>query len=333
MNFEWFKQAKKGLMIHWGLYSVFGGQYNGKQSCNYAEWIQSYFRIPNSEMKEISKLFNPIKFDADSWVKFAKDNDFDYIIFTAKHHDGFAMYNSKVDSYNICQMSLYKKDIVQELSEACKKFNIKFGVYYSQDLDWNEKNGGGYKTPVIDCAGTSWSNNWDFDDCDKDFNEYFYRKSLPQIKELMTMYGEISIAWFDIPFTLSESQSKEIYDLVKKYQPKCLINSRLGNGVYDYVTFGDNEIPNSENELAEINSGANDLNGIKKSPYGLYEVCCTTNQSWGYTKNAKWKSINELRNSLAKANKLNINFLVNIGPNEFGEFPNKAKELLEALKI
>lgn len=327
-NFDWFKNAKYGLFIHFGLYSSLGGEYKGKRCDNYAEWIQSYFRISNAEMLDIAKKFNPLKFDAYKWVTFAKENGFQYIVFTAKHHDGFAMFNSKISDYNIVTQTPFKRDILKELSEACKKEGIKLGIYYSQDLDWHEKNGGGYNTLPIDCAGTSWTNDWDFDNNEKDFNLYFKEKCLPQIKELMTGYGEISIAWFDIPFTLTKSQSEEIYNLVKRFQPNCLINSRLGNGKYDYVSFGDNEIPTSKDSLCNINSNDNEINGIKYSKSGLYEVCQTLNQSWGYTKYPKWKDLKSLKCNKELCEKLKINYLVNIGPDGDGCFSPKAKEIL-----
>ncbi len=327
-DYMWFKKAKYGLFIHFGLYSLLGGEYNGEKSCNYAEWIQSYFRISNSEMLNIAKKFNPKNFDAEAWVNFAKECGFKYIVFTAKHHDGFSMFDSSVSDYNVVKQTSFNRDILRELADACKKADIKLGVYYSQDLDWHEKDGGGYNTLVVDCAGSSWTNDWDFDNNGKDFNKYFTNKCLPQIKELMTNYGEISIAWFDIPFTLSKSQSEEIYKLVKQYQPNCLINSRLGNGKYDYVSFGDNEIPSSKEQLQKINSLDNDINGVKQSQFGLYEVCQTLNQSWGYTKYPIWKDLKQLRNNKEKCEDLKINYLVNIGPDGDGTFPTEAKEIL-----
>lgn len=327
-NINWFKNAKYGLFIHFGLYSSLGGEYNGEKSCNYAEWIQSYFRIPNAKMEEIANKFNPHLFDAEHIVKFAKQCGFKYIVFTAKHHDGFAMYNSKVDNFNIVNASPFKRDILKELSIACKKHDVKLGIYYSQDLDWHEQHGGGYNTPNTGCAGTSWTNNWDFDNNSKNFDIYFNNKCLPQLKELLTNYGEIATMWFDIPFTLTHTQSQQIYNLVKKHQPGCLINSRLGNGLYDYVVFGDNEIPNSKEELLNINSSNNEINGIKPSPNGLYEVCQTLNQSWGHTKHPVWKSLESLKLNKEKCDSLGLNYLVNVGPNENGEIENTAKEIL-----
>ena len=325
-NFYWFKN-KKGLMIHFGLYSTLAGEYNGEPSCNYAEWIQSYFRIPNKEMEKIASDFKPINFNADEIAKFASDNNFSYIVFVTKHHDGFALFNSSVDNYNLYTYN--KRDLLEELSIACKKHNIKLGIYYSQDLDWHEPNGGGFTKPVINCAGTSWCNNWDFTNEDKDFNEYFYRKSLPQIKEIMTNYGEIAIAWFDIPFTLSKKQSKEIYDLVLEYQPNCLINSRVGNGEYDYVSFGDNEVPNSIEELNTITSNDNDIDGVKKSKNKLYEVCSTLTQSWGYTKFPRWKDATKLKSVIKKVDELGINILINISPDGTGAIDEHTKNLIK----
>lgn len=148
-NNHWFKDAKCGLIIHFGLYSLLGGEYKNYKMQSYCEWIQSYARIPICEYEKLLKIFNPTYFNAEEIVKFAKKHGYKYIIFTAKHHDGFCMFNSKYDSYNISNTP-YKKDIVKQLSDMCKKYQIKFGLYYSQDLDWHEKNGGGYNCENLD---------------------------------------------------------------------------------------------------------------------------------------------------------------------------------------
>lgn len=147
----------------------------------------------------------------------------------------------------------------------------------------------------------------------------------------MTGYWEISVAWFDIPFTLTKLQSEQIYDLVKKYQPNCLINSRLGNGKYDYVSFGDNEIPASKKALYNINSSDNEINEMKHSEFGLYEVCQTLNQSWGYTKFSKWKDLKDLKHNKNLCENLQINYSVNIGPDKDGCFSSEAKDILVKL--
>lgn len=333
-NIKWFKEAKYGLMLHFGLYSMLGGVYKGKRSDYYSEWIQSYCAIPNEEMEKLAKSFNPIYFDADEWAKFAYDCGMKYVVITTKHHDGFALFKSEADSYNCNDFSAFGRDIIGELSAACYKYGLKFGIYYSQDLDWHEKNGGGYLTEPVGCAGVSWDNSWDFPNKDEKNFEITYRnKILPQIEEIMTKYGEISLAWFDMPMTLTSEQSEEIYNLVKKHQPSCLVNSRLGNGKYDYVSLGDNEIPSEFSEVNDKEIDYNSIEGFKPSPYGFYESACTLNDSWGYnTWNHNWKSAKEIYENKKRLNALGINYLINIGPDHLGRFPIEAQEILRGAR-
>ena len=245
---EWFKQAKFGLFIHWGLYSVIGGEWKGKRTVGYGDWAQQVFRIPIKEYERLATIFNPTYFDAEEWVKLAKNAGMQYIVFTAKHHEGFAMFHSKVDKFNIVDATPFKRDVVKELAEACYKYGLKFGVYYSQEIDWHERNGGGWTRGETASAGNIvkcyWVNNWDFPEDDKkDFSQYFNEKSKLQVKELLTNYGELSILWFDTPHTIKLEQSKELFEMVKKYQPNCLMNSRIGNGMGDFRSMKDNQIP------------------------------------------------------------------------------------------
>lgn len=143
-NKTWFKNAKFGMMIHWGLYSLPAGEWKGKRMEDIGEWAQQYFRIPNAEYHKLASVFNPILFDAEEWVKLAKDAGMQYMVFTAKHHEGFAMYHSKVSKFNIVDATPFGRDVLAELAEACYKHGLKLGLYYSQDLDWSEPNGGDY---------------------------------------------------------------------------------------------------------------------------------------------------------------------------------------------
>ena len=325
-NIEWFKNAKFGMMIHWGLYSLLAGEYRGQQSSAYAEWIQSKFQIPNEEYGQLAKAFNPVYFDAEEWVCLAKECGMSYLVVTTKHHDGFAMYHSKVDSYNVYDATPFHRDVVGELSAACKKHGLKFGIYYSQDLDWHDPNGGGYLSNHIETAGTTWDNSWDFTG-EKNFEICFRNKILPQIEEIMTQYGEICTAWFDMPMTLSVEQSQEIYDTVKRLQPNCLINSRLGNGTYDYVSLGDNEIPEKIEENTQENLDYNSVDGFKPSPYGLY---ATMNHSWGFSYHDQdFKTGHEIFEIKEHLNSLGINYLLNIGPDPLGRIPMAS---IQALK-
>ncbi len=331
-NIKWFKEAGYGLMLHFGLYSVLGGEYKGQRSADYAEWIQATLAIPNAEMEKIARTFNPIYFDGEEWAKFAYDCGMKYVVITTKHHDGFALFRSEVDNYNCYDFSPFKRDIIKELSDACRKYGLKFGIYYSQDIDWHEKHGGGYNTDPRGSAGITWENSWDFPNKEeKNFDIAFRKKILPQIEEIMTKYGEISLAWFDMPLTLSPEQSEEIYQLVKKHQPSCLINSRLGNGKYDYVSLGDNEIPESfEEESKEIDF--NSIEGFKPSPYGFYESACTLNNSWGYCAwDRSFKSSKMLYENKKRLNALGINYLINIGPDHLGRFPLEAQRVLKGV--
>ena len=328
-DLQWFKEAKYGLMVHFGLYSVLGGVYKGQKSRAYAEWIQATLAIPNGEMEQIARTFNPIHFDAEEWARFAVDCGMKYIVITSKHHDGFALFQSDADDYNCHDFAPFKRDIIRELSDACRKYGLKFGVYYSQDLDWHEKNGGGYNSDPRGCSGITWENSWDFPNKEeKDFNITYRKKILPQIEELMTKYGEIALAWFDMPMTLTPEQSEEIYRLVKKHQPHCLVNSRLGNGQYDYVSLGDNEIP-SKLDPSTQREDPNDISGFKPSPYGFYESACTLNHSWGYCSwDHSYKSAEEILANKKKLSAIGINYLINVGPDHLGRFPIEAQDIL-----
>ena len=143
-NRTWFKQAQYGMMAHWGLYSLLAGEWRGRRVRDYAEWIQSFMPIPNAEYAQLAKCFNPVYFNADEWISLAKDAGMEYFVFTSKHHDGFAMFHSKADPFNVVDATPFKRDVVEELANACAKHGLKFGLYYSQELDWHHPHGGGY---------------------------------------------------------------------------------------------------------------------------------------------------------------------------------------------
>ncbi len=327
-NREWFKQAGYGMMAHWGLYSMLGGEWKGRRVLDYAEWIQSYMAIPNAEYSKLADIFNPIYFNADEIIKLAKECGMKYFVFTSKHHDGFAMFKSKADKFNIVDASPFGRDVVAELGEACYKYGLKFGLYYSQELDWHHEHGGGYDN-FAGCSGVSWDNSWDFPDrSKKDFSICFEEKIKPQVQEILTNYGDLCLIWFDVPHTISKEQSLELNSLVKHYQPDCLINSRIGNGAYDYVSLGDNEYP-AEFKL-DTDSDPNSLNGMKYSPYGLYETAGTLNTSWGFKYyDQSWITAEEIVSRRKKLNELGINYLLNIGPDGLGRVPSFSVEALK----
>ena len=310
---RWFREAQYGMMVHWGLYALLGGEWNGRLMPGIAEWAQAYHRIPNAEYSKLAKIFNPIYFNADEWVQIARDAGMKYLVFTSKHHDGFAMFRSKVSKFNVVDATPFGRDVVEELAEACRKHGLKLGLYYSQDLDWSDPDGGGYTHADDWCGGlASWTNAWDFPDkSKKDFSRYFENKSKPQVREILTQYGEIALIWFDIGFTPTLEQSNELYDLVRSLQPGCLINSRIGCGKCDYGSAGDNQVVDS-------NDG-----GM------LYETPATLNDSWGYKPaDQNWKSPEEVRRTREHLRKLGVNYLLNVGPDGLGRIPAIAAGIL-----
>ena len=201
-------------------------------------------------------------------------------------------------------------------ADACRKHDIKLGLYYSQDLDWHEPHGGGYTRGHTNCGHMSWTNDWDFpDNAAKDYSICFEKKIKPQVKEILTGYGELCLIWFDTPLTISREQGEELYALVRKYQPECLINSRIGNGLGDYRSMGDNEISDSffKDELVE-------------SP-------ATLNDTWGYKSfDNNWKSAEQVSSIRKHLNERGVNYLLNIGPDALGRIPAPAAQVLAHLK-
>lgn len=317
-NRKWFKEAKFGLMIHWGLYSLLGGEWKGKRMGGIGEWIMQYYRIPIAEYEKLASAFNPIYFDAEEWVKLAEDAGMKYIVVTSKHHEGFAMYHSKVDKYNVVDATPFGRDVIGELANACARHNMKLGLYYSQELDWHEPNGGGWTRGKTWGGATGkpgdayWVNNWDFpDDAHKDFSQCFESKIKPQVKEILTQYGELCLIWFDTPHTISEAQSRELYDMVKRHQPNCLVNSRIGNGLGDYRSWGDNQIPDEYMQD------------------GLFETPATLNDTWGYKSfDNNWKSAEKVLELKEHLNSRGINYLLNVGPDALGRIPAPALDIL-----
>ncbi|OGO81920.1 MAG: hypothetical protein A2Y21_00245, partial [Clostridiales bacterium GWC2_40_7] len=309
---QWWREAKFGMFIHWGLYSIPAGEWDGRKAKMVeAEWIMNYLKISIAEYEKLASRFNPLKFDAEEWVLLAKKAGMKYIIFTAKHHDGFAMYHSKCDHFNIMDATPFGRDPVAELAQACSRHGLVLCLYYSHDLDWHEKDGGGY-----DFGGwwdlSSISNDWDFPDLyEKDYSRYFHKKVIPQIQELLTQYGPIGLLWFDIGITPTNAQCTEVYELVKRLQPDCIVNSRLGHGFGDYEALGDNEIP---------------VFACKNTT----EAISTMNNSWGYNKyDQNWKSSRELIRTLSGLAGKGVNWTLNVGPTSEGLIPESNIRILE----
>ena len=246
-------------------------------------------------------------------MRAARDAGMNYVVETSKHHDGFCLFHSKHDNYNVVDATPFGRDIISELADACKKYGIKLGLYYSQELDWHEANGGGYLPQKLNVCDTHWTNNWDYpDDENKDFEQSFRTKTLTQVRELLTNYGEICLIWFDTPHKITSAQSKELFNLVKSLQPDCLVNSRIGNGMGDYRSMKDNEIP--DEYMKDI----------------LVESPTTLNNTWGfkYYDNG-WKDAEEVIRIKNHLNERGVNYLLNVGPDHLGRIPAPALEILK----
>ncbi|NLM76826.1 MAG: alpha-L-fucosidase, partial [Ruminococcaceae bacterium] len=183
-----FFDARFGLFIHWGLYSLLGGEWQGQRMYDdIGEWIMSYHKIPVRTYEKLAEQFNPTAFDADAIARLAKDAGMRYLVITSKHHEGFALFHSRADAYNVVDATPFGRDIIAELAVACRRHGLKFGLYYSQALDWHERDAGGWDDPAYLPVRRPWGNIWDFPDpTGKNFEAYFTRKVLPQVRELLT---------------------------------------------------------------------------------------------------------------------------------------------------
>jgi len=323
---KWFKEAQFGMMAHWGLYTLLGGEWQGKPGVHpYGEWIMHGNRIPIREYGALAKAFNPVLFDPLDWMKRARDAGMKYFVITSKHHDGFAMYRSRVSKYNVVDATPFGRDPLEEIAEACRATGVKFGLYYSQDLDWHEANGGGrfvdygcYRDMKVSDKKCMWGNDWDFAELSPekyDFQRYLDEKSMPQVEEILTQYGDLCLIWFDVPMTLTRAQSEAFVRLVRKHQPGCLISGRIGNGLGDYESPDDNCI------------------AAKPEKGKLYETVGTMNDSWGYRPtDTHYKSVKEILDIKAKCAAIGSNYMLNVGPDPLGRFPVAAIDILNGLK-
>src|ERR1035438_2808908 len=296
---KWFRDAKFGLFIHWGLYAIPAGEWKGQMMPGLGEWIMHDARIPVKEYEQLASRFNPVQFDAEAWVKFAEEAGVKYIVITAKHHDGFAMFRSAVSKYNVFDATPFHRDPLQELAAACAKHNMKLGFYYSQAQGWAEPGGAG--------------NDWDFGpDNQKDFDQYLRGKAEPQVKELLTGYGPLGLIWFDTPRMMNGQRGQRFIDLVHAVQPATLIDGRLGSAG-DYVSMGDNRIPDA---------------AVK----GDWEVPATINDTWGFKKyDNHWKSTDEVIFKLVDIVSKGGNYLLNVGPTAEGIIPRPSMVTMQAM--
>lgn len=301
------------MFIHWGLYAIPAGEWKG--NTNHAEWIRTSAQIPLKEYDQFVPQFNPVQFNAESWVRMAKDAGMKYITITSKHHDGFCLWDSKQTDFDVMSTP-FKRDILKELADACKKIGgIKLCFYHSimdwHHPDYNERREWEKDRPV---AGT-------------DRKRYIqYLKN--QLKELLTNYGEIGVLWFDGEWEgfWTHEDGKDLYNYVRSLQPNIIINNRVDKGrggMAGMTSDGDyaGDFGTPEQEIPETG-----LPGVD------WESCMTMNNNWGYNKaDKKFKSVSELIRNLVDINSKGGNLLLNIGPMSDGNFPPESVERLQAI--
>jgi alpha-L-fucosidase len=295
---EWWKEAKFGMFIHWGIYSVPAGVYHGNEIPGIGEWIMNNAKIPVAEYAQYATQFNPTDFNAEEWVKMAKDAGMKYIVITSKHHDGFAMFDSKVSDYDILNASPFKRDIIKEMAEACKKQGLALGLYYSQAQDWHQPGGA--------ASGGHWDKAQD-----GNMDKYLDEIAVPQVSEILNNYGDIKVLWWDTPIDMTPERAAKFMPELAKH-PDLIYNNRLGGGVD-----GDLETPEQYIPATGI-------------PGKNWESCMTMNDTWGFkSTDHNWKSSEMLVRNLIDIASKGGNYLLNVGPTSIGLIPDESIKRLK----
>lgn len=296
----WWREARFGMFIHWGVYAVPAGEWRGKPVGGIGEWIMNSAKISVTDYAGLTASFNPVKFDAEAWVKLAKDAGQKYLVITSKHHDGFAMFGSRASPFNIVDATPFGRDPLKELAAACRKHGIKLGFYYSQAQDWHHPGGAAY------------GGHWDRAQ-DGDMDAYLDRIAVPQVREILTNYGPVAVLWWDTPAEMTGERAAKLAPLLA-LQPGLITNNRLGGG-FD----GDTDTP--EQEIPD-----------RPRPGRDWETCMTMNDTWGFKAGDRnWKSADQLIRNLVDVASKGGNYLLNVGPTALGEIPPESADRLKTM--
>ena len=314
---EWWREARFGMFVHWGLYSVPAGTYKGERIKGIGEWIMQRAKIPVSEYEKFATDFDPIGFNADEWVRLAKNAGMKYIVITSKHHDGFCLWDSQVTDWDIMDAAPFKRDILKELSQACRKQGVRLCFYHSI-MDWHHP----------DAQAPFYPNYNDRNRSNPDFDRYVESYLKPQLAELLTNYGPIGVLWFDGEWIKdwTEPRGKDLYRYVSGLQPAIIINNRVGKG-----RKGMEGLSKSDEYAGDFGTPEQQI-----PPEGLpgvdWETCMTMNDTWGYKSyDDNWKSSEDLIRKLADIASKGGNFLLNVGPTPEGLIPRPSVQRLEAM--
>lgn len=296
----WWHEARFGMFIHWGVYSVPAGVYNGKEIRGIGEWIMKKGEIPIDTYKGYASEFNPTGFDAEEWAALAKKAGMKYVVITSKHHDGFAMYPTKISRWDIIDATPYSKDIIGSVEKAFRAQGLKFGLYYSQAQDWSHP-GGAIRGGKIWDEGQKGS-----------FDTYLSKIALPQATEILETY-QPDILWWDTPDQMTEERIQPFLKLVDNY-PGLITNNRLAHS----KKYGDFSTPEQHIPATGMDSN--------------FEVCMTLNDTWGHKMNdTNWKSSEELITKLVDIASKGGNFLLNVGPDRTGKIPQATVDRLNEI--
>lgn len=317
----WWREARFGMFIHWGLYSILAGEHHGEVVKGNAEWIMDKLNIPVAEYELFAERFNPVKFNADEWAAIAKSAGMKYLVITTKHHDGFCLWDSDVTNYDIMDASPFRRDILAELKVACEKEGIKLCIYHSL-VDWHHPDAQAPLYPDYNAGQT------DPSVFNPAFPEYYEHYLKPQVKELLTQYGEVGVMWFDgdwIP-DYTHEMAKDMYSYIRGIQPNILINNRVDkgrNGMAGMNREGEflGDFGTPEEEIPDTG-----LDGVD------WESCLTINNTWGFKRtDTNWKSKEVLIHNLIDIASKGGNLLLNVGPTGEGEIPAPSVERLQAM--
>ncbi|TWT37399.1 Alpha-L-fucosidase [Posidoniimonas corsicana] len=299
----WWRDAKFGMFIHWGVYAAPAGNYHGEQVPWIGEWIMRQAKIPVAEYRGYAEEFVPTKYDPQAWATLAKQAGMRYVVITSKHHDGFALYDSSVTDWDIADASPYGKDLLAPLSEAVRGEGLKFGLYYSQAQDWTHP--GGAKAGYDEGAGWDEAHRGRFD-------KYLQDIAVPQTEEILTRFKP-DVLWWDTPVWMNKERAQPLHDLLSA-TPGIITNNRLGGG---YA--GDTETP--EQHIPATGFKGRD-----------WETCMTMNDTWGYKSfDHNWKSTETLLHNLVDIVSKGGNYLLNVGPTAEGEIPPESIERLQEI--
>lgn len=309
---DWFREARFGMFIHWGVYAVPAGEWEGKT--HYGEWFMEETKMPVSQYEKFAGQFNPVGFDARAWVRMAREAGMKYIVITSKHHDGFGLFRSDLTDWCI-RSTPFQRDPLKELAEACREAGIRLCFYHSI-MDWHHPDWGTRRGWHDRASGTP------------DMDRYVaYMKG--QLKELLTRYGPIGILWFDgeweAPWT--HARGVDLYQYVRSLQPDIIINNRVGKG-----RAGMDGMDRGAERVGDYGTPEQEIPATGFGPGVDWESCMTMNNHWGYNRHDQnWKSTQTLVRNLIDCASKGGNYLLNIGPTAEGTFPQASIDRLREI--